>query len=80
MMDPWQWMEILRENPARAAECPCWDEFTPMEWMLILEVHPQFAEKCPWNEFDGYCWSTLGIGAWEKELGHFSFAPAGRAL
>jgi hypothetical protein len=58
-MDSWQWMEILRECPTRAVECPCWDEFTPMEWMMILEVHPHFADQCPWEEFDGYCWSTL---------------------
>jgi hypothetical protein len=53
--DSWGWMEILREHPEKAAECPCWDEFTPMEWMMILEVQPQFADQCPWEEFDGYC-------------------------
>ena len=58
-MDSWEWMEILREHPDKAAECPCWGKFSPMEWMLILEVHPQFADKCPWEEFDGYSWSTL---------------------
>ena len=26
---------------------------------MILEVHPHFEDQCPWEEFDGYCWSTL---------------------
>ena len=37
--DIWSWMEILREHPERAAECPYWDEFTPMEWMMIIVIH-----------------------------------------
>ena len=37
-MDRWGWMEILREHPDRASECPCWDDFTPMEWIMISEA------------------------------------------
>ena len=58
-MDPWKWMEILRECPEKAAECPCWDEFTPMEWMLILKEQPQFAHKCAWEKLSGHDWALV---------------------
>lgn len=40
-MDSWSWLEILREHPEKAAECPYWDEFTECdgEWLKEFQEH-----------------------------------------
>ena len=47
--DSWGWMEILREHPEKAAECPCWDEFTECDWEWLKEFQEQLVDKYKGN-------------------------------